>query len=108
MTGNLPDFQDSTFDAEVLRSELPVLVDFWAPWCAPCKAMTPSIEALAGEYSGKARFGMLNIDENPQVPQKFGVRTLPTLVVFKGGKPVDQIVGALPKKRIEEMVKKAL
>ncbi|MBI4820174.1 MAG: thioredoxin [Deltaproteobacteria bacterium] len=108
MTGKLPDFKDTTFETEVLSSDLPVLVDFWAPWCAPCKAMTPSIEALAGEYEGRARFGMLNIDDNPQVPQRFGVRTLPTVVIFKGGKPVDQIVGALPKKKIEEMVKRSL
>ncbi len=101
-------FEDGNFDSEVLQSDVPVLVDFWAPWCAPCRAIAPSVEALAQEYEGKAKVGKVNIDDNQGVASRFNVMSIPTLLVFKGGAPVNQVVGAVPKEQIEEMLKKAL
>jgi thioredoxin 1 len=99
---------DTTFKTEVLESAEPVLVDFWATWCAPCKAIAPSLEALAVEYKGKVKIAKVDIDENQQVAQQFGIRSIPTLLLFKGGKVVDQIVGAVPKTKLEDSIKKAL
>jgi thioredoxin 1 len=87
---------DSTFD-EVINSDKPVLVHFWAEWCGPCKMIGPVVEELAGDYEGKAVVAKLNVDENPQMTAKFGVRSIPTLLVFKGGQVVDKQVGAVPK-----------
>jgi thioredoxin 1 len=95
---------DDNWKAEVTEAEGPVLVDFWAEWCPPCRMIAPSIDALATAYSGRARVGKLNVDENPGVAQAFGVRSIPTLMVFKGGKVVDQQIGALPQPRIAEML----
>ena len=88
---------DADFEAEVLKSELPVLVDFYADWCGPCKAIAPVIEELAGEYDGKFKIVKMNVDENQARPQEFGVMSIPTLIIFKGGKEVDRMQGALPK-----------
>ncbi len=97
-------FTDGAFDQEVLNSEVPVLVDFWAPWCGPCKAMSPTVDALAAEYAGKIKIGKMNTDENPATAMRFQVRGIPTLLLFKGGKVVDQRVGAWPKAELKKML----
>ena len=99
---------DATFKHEVLENDLPVLVDFWAPWCGPCRMVAPVVEELAEEYDGKVSFYKLNTDDNPQVATTYGIRSIPTLLVFKGGEPVGQIVGFRPKgdlkKRLDEVL----
>lgn len=105
---NVLEFTDDNFDAEVINSSTPVLVDFWATWCAPCKAILPVIDDLADTYNGKIKIGKVNVDENPGIPGQFGVRGIPTLILFKDGKIVDQLVGAIPKNQIEELLNKAL
>ena len=87
---------DSNFE-EVIKSDQPVLVDFWAEWCGPCKMIGPIVEELAGEYEGKATIGKVDVDANQDVPAKFGIRSIPTLLIFKGGEVVDKVVGAVPK-----------
>ncbi len=99
---------DDNWKKEVTEAEGPVLVDFWAVWCPPCRMIAPSIDALATAYSGRARVGKLNVDENPQVAEAFGVRSIPTLLVFKGGEVVEQQVGAVPQPRIAEMLERQL
>ncbi len=99
---------DDTFETEVLKSETPVLVDFWASWCAPCKAISPVVDGLADQYDGKVKIGKLNVDENPATPGQYGVRGIPTLILFKDGKVLDQVVGAVPKNQLESLIKKAL
>jgi thioredoxin 1 len=99
---------DASFKAEVLDSELPVLVDFWATWCAPCRAIAPTLEELATQYKGKVKIAKVDVDENQQVAQQYGIRSIPTLLLFKGGKVLDQLVGAVPKSRLEAILKKAL
>ena len=101
-------FTDTNFDREVLQSEIPVLVDFWATWCAPCKAISPLVDAVADEYSGRVKVGKVNVDENPATPGKYGVRGIPTLILFKGGAVVDQVVGAVPKSQLDALITKAL
>jgi thioredoxin 1 len=99
---------DASFENDVLKSTQPVLIDFWATWCGPCRAIAPVVEQLAGEYEGKVKVVKVNIDENPKTPTAYDVRSIPTLLMFKDGKVVGQIVGAVPKPKIEELVKKAL
>ncbi|MBN8569528.1 MAG: thioredoxin [Ignavibacteria bacterium] len=88
---------DANFDAEVINSDKPVLIDFWAVWCGPCKLIAPVVEEVAKEYDGKFKVGKMDIDNNPNVAMKYGIRSIPTLLIFKDGKVVDQIVGAVPK-----------
>jgi thioredoxin 1 len=102
------ELSDSNFDAEVIKSDVPVLVDFWAPWCGPCRAIAPAVEEISSSYQGKLKVGKLNVDESPQTTMKFGIRSIPTLIVFKGGMAVEQIIGAVPKGEIERAVGKAL
>jgi thioredoxin 1 len=105
---NIVHVTDNDFDAEVLQSSVPVLVDLWAPWCAPCRAIAPDVEALAESYAGKLKVCKLNVDESPQTPTKYSVRGIPTLFIFKDGQVVDQVVGRVPKTKLEEMVKKVI
>jgi thioredoxin 1 len=101
-------FTDANFEQEVLKSDLPVLVDFWATWCAPCKAIAPLIDLVADEYAGKVKVGKVNVDESQATPAKFNVRGIPTLILFKGGAVVDQIVGQVPKSQLDALLAKAL
>jgi thioredoxin 1 len=101
-------FGDSNFDTEVLQSPVPVLVDFWASWCAPCRSVAPIVDALAEAYEGKLRVGKVNVDENPAIPSRYGIRGIPTIMLFKDGKLVDQVVGAVPKTQLEALINKAL
>ncbi|MDP2688917.1 MAG: thioredoxin [Deltaproteobacteria bacterium] len=92
----------------VLQSETPAIVDFWASWCAPCRAIAPIVEEMANEYAGRVRVTKMNVDENPATPGKYGVRGIPTLILFKGGKVIDQLVGAVPKGQIKDLIEKGL
>ncbi len=95
---------DSNFEMEVLKSQMPVLVDFWAPWCGPCRAIAPVIEELAQEYEGKVKIVKMNVDENPSTPSKYGIRAIPTLILFKNGEVVSQITGAVSKGNLKAMI----
>jgi len=99
---------DATFDQEVLRSEQPVLVDFWAAWCGPCKAIAPIVHDMAATYAGKLKVAKVNVDENSATPSRYGIRGIPALLFFKGGKVADQIVGYVPQDVIDEKIKNLL
>jgi len=105
---NLLKVNDNNFAAEVLEADLPVLVDFWAVWCGPCRSISPIVEDLAREFEGRVKITKLNVDDNPATPAQYGVRGIPTLILFKDGKIVDQVVGAVPKARLVAMIKKTL
>ena len=105
-SADISEFTDDNFDAEVLKSETPTLVDFWAEWCGPCRQIAPSVEALASDYKGKLKVGKVNIDVHQITAQRYGIRSIPTLLVFKGGKVVGQMVGAYPRSKMEDEIKK--
>jgi thioredoxin 1 len=100
------DVNDGTFEQDVLQADKPVLVDFWAAWCAPCRMLAPTVEAVAEKYSSTARVVKLNVDENPSVSQRYGIKGIPTLILFKGGKEEERVVGATSKEAISRMIDK--
>jgi thioredoxin 1 len=106
MSEIVKDVSDNNFELEVLQSDQPVLVDFWAAWCAPCRMLAPTVEAAAEKYAGNAKVAKLNVDENPSISQRFGIKGIPTLILFKGGKEVERVVGAAGKDAISRMIDK--
>lgn len=108
MAEGVVELTDENFEAEVLRSETPVLVDFWAVWCGPCRAIAPVVEELAREYAGRVKIGKMNVDDHPRVPGAYQIMSIPTLLLFKGGELAGQIVGAVPRSKIENELKRLL
>jgi len=106
MAEGVLEIEDSSFEAEVLQSEKPVLVDFWAPWCGPCRAIAPVVEELVGTFGDKIKFAKCNVDDNPVSPGKFGIKSIPTLILFDGGEIVDKVIGIVAKSKLEEMLNK--
>ncbi len=104
MAKGIIEIGDSSFESEVLQAEKPVLVDFWAPWCGPCRAIAPIVEELAETFGDTVKFTKCNVDENPVTPTKYGIKSIPTLIFFKDGKVLDKIVGIVAKSRLEEMI----
>ena len=102
------EIDDKNFDAEVLQSGEPVLVDFWAPWCGPCRAIGPMVEELAGTFENEVKFAKCNVDDNPVTPGKYGIRAIPTLIFFKDGNVIDQITGMVAKSKLEVAIKNIL
>ena len=105
--GKITEVGDNNFDAEVLQSAVPVLVDFWAPWCGPCKSIAPIVEEIAGEYDGKLKVTKLNVDDHPATASRYGIRGIPNLIILKGGAVKEQIVGAVPKAKLVSAIDKA-
>jgi thioredoxin 1 len=108
MANNVMEVSDTNFDSEVLQSNIPVFVDFWAPWCGPCKAIGPIVEELAGAFGDKIKFAKCNVDNNPATPTRYGIQAIPTLIIFKEGKVAEQIVGMVPKTKLEAALNKAI
>jgi len=105
MASGIQEVSDNNFDNEILQSNTPVVVDFWAPWCGPCKAIGPVVEELAGAYGDQIKFAKCNVDDNPVTPGKYGIKAIPTLIFFKEGKVVDQITGMVAKAKLEDSLK---
>ena len=105
---NILEVSDSSFEAEIVKSDIPAMVDFWAEWCGPCKMVGPVVEELAAEYKGKIKIAKMDVDQNRETPAKFGIRNIPTLILFKNGEVVNTIIGAQPKSSIEEQLNKLL
>ena len=109
MSGSEPlQVSDATFEEEILKYDVPAMVDFWAAWCGPCRAIAPVVEELARDYQGKVKVAKMNVDENAKTPAKYGIRAIPTLIIFKGGQVLEQITGAVSRSLIENALKKAL
>jgi thioredoxin 1 len=108
MAENVMDIGDDTFESEVIESDKPVLVDFWAPWCGPCKAIGPVVEELSKEFGERIKFTKCNVDDNPSTPSKYGIRAIPTLIFFKDGKDVEKITGMVAKAKLEEAINNLL
>jgi len=104
MAKDILEVGDSSFESEVLKSDKPVLVDFWAPWCGPCRAIAPIVEELAENFGDKVKFTKCNVDENPTTPTKYGIKSIPTLIFFKNGEIQDKVIGIVAKSRLEEMI----
>lgn len=107
-SGKVLEFSDTNFEDEVMNSDIPVLVDFWAPWCGPCRIIAPVVEEISVSHDGKIKVGKLNVDDNQKTSMKFGIRSIPTLLVFKNGEIFEQIIGAVPKTEIERVVNSAI
>ncbi len=108
MAAGVMEIDDSSFDSEVLKADKPVMVDFWAPWCGPCKAIGPVVEELSGAYGDRIKFSKCNVDDNPVTPGKFGIKAIPTLIFFKDGEVAEQITGMVAKSKLEDTIKKVL
>ena len=108
MSGNVAEFTDANFETDVTNSDQPVLVDFWAPWCGPCKLLTPTIEAIAEDFSGKVRVGKMNTDENPRTASGHNISAIPTVILFKGGEVVERFVGVTPKEKFASALEQHL
>jgi thioredoxin 1 len=106
--GSLIHVNDIDFEKEILKSEQPALVDFWAPWCGPCKAIGPIVEELAGSYADRVKMAKMNVDDNPKTSAAYGIRSIPTILLFKGGKVLDTLIGLVSKERLEDFIKKSL
>ena len=104
MAKDILEIGDGNFESEVLQSDKPVLVDFWAPWCGPCRAISPIVEELAKDFGDKVKFTKCNVDENPTTPTKYGIKSIPTLIFFKNGEIQDKIIGIVAKSRLEEII----
>ena len=105
-SANVKELTDQNFETEVLKADVPTLVDFWAVWCGPCRQIAPAVEALAELYKGKLKVGKMDVDNHQVVPQQYGIRSIPTLLIFKGGKVVGQVIGAVPRSKLEAEVQK--
>ncbi|MFP4194331.1 MAG: thioredoxin [Desulfobacterales bacterium] len=108
MAEGFKEISDNTFDEEVLKADTPVLVDFWAPWCGPCKAIAPLLEEIGKEYGDRLKIVKCNVDDNPATPSNYGIRAIPTLILFKDGQKIEQIVGMVQKAKIEDAINKSL
>jgi thioredoxin 1 len=106
--GSLIHVNDIDFEKEILKSEQPALVDFWAPWCGPCKAIGPIVEELAGSYADRVKMAKMNVDDNPKTSSAYGIRSIPTILLFKGGKVLDTLIGLVSKERLDDFIKKSL
>ncbi|MFW5975401.1 MAG: thioredoxin [Desulfosalsimonas sp.] len=108
MAEAIKEISDNTFEQEVLKADQPVLVDFWAPWCGPCKAIAPVLEEISKDYEGKIKIVKCNVDDNPSTPSNYGIRAIPTLILFKNGEKMEQIVGMVQKAKLEDAINKSL